>query len=83
MELLKEDGSLDIERINKLPITEFMDVIGDLTEEQFKEYMSKLQISESNEPIHSVMSLSLQDELAKGTIVSSEGLINNWKKNMK
>lgn len=27
MELLKEDGSLDIERINKLPITEFMDVI--------------------------------------------------------
>ena len=83
MALLKEDGSLDIERINKLPIAEFMDEIGDLTEEQIKEYKSKLQISESNEPVHSIMSLSLQDELAKGTIVSSDGLINNWKKKMK
>ena len=60
-----------------------MNEIGDLTEEQFKEYKSKLQIFESNEPVHSVMSLDLQDALAKGTMVSSEGLINNWKKKIK
>ena len=38
MALLKEDGSLDIERINKLPLEEYMEEIGGLTEEQYKEY---------------------------------------------
>ena len=51
MKYLKEDGSLDIKRINKLPIEEYMDVVGDLTEEQYEEYLSKLPINESNEPI--------------------------------
>ena len=37
MKYLKEDGSLDIKRINQLPIEEYMDVVGDLTEEQYKE----------------------------------------------
>lgn len=40
MKYLKEDGSLDIKRINQLPIEEYMDVVGDLTEEQYKEYRS-------------------------------------------
>ena len=44
---LKEDGSLDVERINKLPIEEYMDVMGDLTQEQYKYYLSKLPINES------------------------------------
>ena len=39
---LKEDGSLDVERINKLPIEEYMDVMRDLTQEQIEEYISKL-----------------------------------------
>ena len=51
MKYLKEDGSLDIKRINQLPIDEYMDVVGDLTEEQYEEYLSKLPINESNEPI--------------------------------
>ena len=42
MALLKEDGSLDIERINNLPLEEYMEAMGDLTEEQIKEYNSKL-----------------------------------------
>ena len=33
MALLKEDGSLDVEHINKLPLEEYMDTIGDLSEE--------------------------------------------------
>ena len=51
MEYLKEDGSLDIKRINQLPIEEYMDAVGDLTEEQYEEYLSKSPINESNEPI--------------------------------
>ena len=51
MALLKEDGSLDVEHINKLPLEEYMDTIGDLSEEQYEEYLSKLPINESNEPI--------------------------------
>ena len=51
MALLKEDGSLDVEHINKLPLEEYMDTIGDLSDEQYEEYLSKLPINESNEPI--------------------------------
>ncbi len=51
MAYLKEDGSLDIERINSLPLREYMDAMGDLTQEQVQEYLSKLPIDESNEPI--------------------------------
>ena len=54
MALLKEDGSLDIERINKLPIEEYMNVIGDLTKEQYEVYLSKLPINESHEPTRAI-----------------------------
>ena len=47
MALLKEDGSLDIERINKLPLEEYMEEMGTLTQEQVKEYISKLPINTS------------------------------------
>ena len=54
MVLLKEDGSLDIERINNLPLKEYMDAMGDLTQEQVEEYLSKLPINESNEPMQAI-----------------------------
>lgn len=54
MALLKEDGSLDIEHINCLPYEEFMDAIGSLTEAQMKEYISKLPVDDSNEPMRAV-----------------------------
>ena len=47
MVLLKEDGSLDIERINKLPLDEYWDVMGSLTEEQVAEYNRNLPINEN------------------------------------
>jgi len=55
MAFLKEDGSLDIERINSLPYEEYMDAMGDLTQEQVQEYLSKLPINESNEPVRAVL----------------------------
>lgn len=54
MALLKENGSLDVEWINKLPIEEYMNTLGDLTQEQVKEYMSKVPIDESNEPMRAI-----------------------------
>jgi len=55
MEFLKEDGSLDIERINSLPYEEYMDAMGDLTQEQVQEYLSKLPIDESDEPMRAIV----------------------------
>ena len=51
MALLKEDGSLDIERINALPLEEYMQEMGTLTQEQVGEYLSKLPINETKEPV--------------------------------
>ena len=44
---MKEDGSLDVERIGKLPQNEYSYVICHLTHEQVKEYCSKLPLKES------------------------------------
>lgn len=46
--LLKEDGSLDIERISKLPLEEHLNVVSNLTSKQLKEYLSKKPIKEAN-----------------------------------
>ena len=54
MALLKEDGSLDIERINNLPYEKYMDEMGTLTEEQIEEYISKLPNDESSEPMQAI-----------------------------
>ena len=48
MALLKKDGSLNIEWINKLPIEEHCKVVASLTRKQMKEYLSKQPINESN-----------------------------------
>ena len=60
MALLKEDGSLDIERINQLPIEEYMDEIGDLTEEQLRVYISKLPKNESKTPMKAIVVESIE-----------------------
>ena len=77
MKYLKEDGSLDTKRINQLPIEEYMDVVGDLTEEQYEEYLSKLPINESNESMKAVVvDYTLEEELERGAVIA-EDYINN------
>ena len=49
MEYLKEDGSLDIERIKSLPVKEYMDAMANLTQEQVKEYVSTLPVEKTYE----------------------------------
>ena len=73
MAFLKEDGSLDIERINSLPLREFMEAIGDLTQEQYKDYISKLPINESKEPVRTItVDWSTEEELERGAITHEE-----------
>ena len=67
MALLKEDGSLDVERIQKLPLEEKRHEMSKLTKEQMKEYVSKLPINESHKPITPMkVDYSIEDLLANG-----------------
>ena len=80
MEILKEDGKLNIEQINNLPIEEYMEVIGGLTDEQYKEYLSNLPITESKEPVRAVVvDYTLEDELARGCALA-EDFMNKMRK---
>ena len=72
MAYLNEDGSLDIERINQLPLEEYMNAMGDLTQEQVKEYVSKLPIDESNEPMRAI---NVDSSFDVG--VNADDVINN------
>ena len=51
MAILKEDGSLDIEQINNLPLNDYMNEMGNLSKEQINEYIEQLPIRESKEPM--------------------------------
>ena len=51
MALLKEDGSLDVERINRLPLEEHKREVESLNQSQFKEYYSKRILNESQSPV--------------------------------
>lgn len=72
MALLKEDGSLDIERINKLPIREYIEELESLTQEQYEEYCSKLPANDTYEPVRPVMVDSIEDELRRGCVLADE-----------
>ncbi|MDO5588360.1 MAG: hypothetical protein Q4G12_05475 [Bacteroidales bacterium] len=77
MALLKEDGGLDIERINQLPFEEYMKEMGSLTEAQVNEYLSVLSINESNEPAQAVeVEYTLKDELEQGAVIASDYIKN-------
>ena len=47
MAIFKEDGSLNIEWINKLPMEEHLNVVSSLTQKQLKEYCSKQPMNEA------------------------------------
>jgi len=73
MALLKEDGSLDVESMNNLPLEEWMDKMGDLTQEQVEEYISKLPLNESNEPVRLIeVDYTLEEELERGAVIAED-----------
>lgn len=77
MILLKEDGSLDIERIEKLPLKEHSYQLCHFTKEQYKEYRSKVPLKKSKgitKPIHYD---SLEDFLNDTGAVEAHEMLNN------
>ena len=81
---LKEDGSLDVERINKLPIDEYIKVVGAFTQEQYRYYTSKLPINESyHGPTKAVVvDYTLEEELERGSVIAKD-YINNMRERLK
>ena len=77
---LKEDGSLDVERINELPIEEYMDVIRGLTEEQYEYYQSKTPLNEEYGPVKAVDFYPLEEVIERGIGVDADEIINKLRK---
>ena len=75
MALLKEDGSLDIERINQLPIEEYIQEIESLNEEQYKDYFSRLPINKSKQCTKAIeVDYTLEEELERGSVIAEDFL---------
>ena len=83
MVYLKEDGSLDIEHINNLSLNEYMEVIGDLTEEQYLFYLSKTPINEEKQQTKVVDFLPLNEIIEKKIGVDADILLNNLREELK
>lgn len=80
---LKEDGSLDIKRLNKLPHKERMEVISMLSESQFLDYFSTLTLYEGgNAPIRAkVVNYTMEDLIKRGEGVEAFSFLDNLGKN--
>lgn len=60
---LKEDGSLDIEGINNLPIEEYVDVVGKMTDKEYIEYSSIIPLDECKGPVRMIyVDYELEDD---------------------
>ena len=66
MAFLKEDGSLDIERTNKLHLEEFTKKIELMAEDEYNEFVSKQMINESQEPIRIIeVDYTIEEDIKK------------------
>lgn len=80
MVFLKEDGSLDIDRINKLPVEEHMSMLGEFTSRQIDEYLSRCPINEDkNCPRNIVVDYTMEDELKRGSCVDMDAFLKKMK----
>ena len=76
MALLKEDGSLDIERIQKLPYKEYLHEISNFSKEQYDEYVSKITINESQQTVYPIVVENVDEYLNNGGYVNAWDVIN-------
>ena len=80
MALLKENGSLDIERINKLPIDEYTKEIQGFTDSQLEEYRSminKQPINEAQEPVRPIIvDYTIEEDIERNGLVNADEFFN-------
>lgn len=83
MKYLKEDGSLDIERINRLPLEEYIKELESLTQEQYKDYSSKLPLYESNIPVRAIdVNSTMEEDVKRNGLIDAEDFLNNMLNDM-
>lgn len=81
MVFLKEDGSLDIERINQLPIEEYMKMIGELSDEQLIQYDSTFPKNDGTQHTTPIkVDYTLEDEIKRGGVILKDYLKEKMKK---
>ena len=83
MVYLKEDGSVDVERINQLPLEEWMDVVGEMTDEQYAYFESKTPLNESTEPYKGVIVSDKLFERIERDYIKTEKLFKEINENKK
>ena len=77
MVFLKEDGSLDIERIDQLPVEEHMEMLGELNSKQWDYYISTWPINESNDcPRNINVDYGIEDERSG---IDIDDYLRKWK----
>ena len=76
MALLKEDGSLDVERIQKLPYKKYIHEISNFTKEQYDEYVSKIPINESKDTVIPIVVDDIEGYIRNGGYVNAWDVIN-------
>ena len=76
---LKADGSLDVEFINKLPITEYIKVIPKLTLKQYRYYNSQRPLCEAHQKPKVIrVDYTIEDEIKRGTGVDFRAYLRDW-----
>ena len=73
MLFLIEDGSLDFEQILSLPIEEFIDVVGDLSQDQRVEFITKSEPYMTEGPIVPIVDDRPIEEIG----IDADELLNN------
>lgn len=77
---LKKDGNLYIECINSLPLEEYMEVMGDLSQDQVKEFLSRLPIDVPGEPMRAIpVDYTLEEDISLRGSVLIEDFIKQAK----
>lgn len=77
---VKEDGKLDIELINKLPLNDYMDVMGSLSESQIDYYMANTPMELATVPVKPIP--EEDDIIDLGWGVDAKKLLNQLKDNL-
>ena len=77
---VKEDGKLDVELINKLPLDDYMEVMGSLSSSQFDYYMANTQMEPSTGPVKPI--LEKDDIIDLGWGVDAKKLLDQMKRQL-
>lgn len=73
MIFLKEDGSLDVEQMLSLPLEEFIDVVGDMSQDQWDEFITKSEPYMTEGPIVPIVDDRPIEEIG----IDADELLNN------